>query len=241
MMVSLPEAVIFDFDGVIVFTSWAREMAGRALPRGWRLGHNASADLGLHPVAFIFGVQSRTALVMGRYSVPRDVEFGEMVVAIPFVAHEEGSHLHVYVVRAYSGDPVSTWSGNVNYGMTKYSADAAWFGRTFTVAPRGGPLLFHATVDTGDGWRAETVPGLDAVRAAFFPPILGVRADGDFVSSYFDWDFKKAFVRPARVVVSIDAPLARGFEPSEFHGIEAGTFEVRGMRWRVTWPGPCER
>ena len=234
-----PMLAAASFDGVIVSTSWAREAIASALPRGWRLGHNASAHPELHPVVFIFGVQSRTALVLGGYGVPRDVEFGEMLVAIPFVAHEQGSNLHVHVVRAYSGDSISTWSGNFNYGLTKYAADAQWFGRTFTVTPRGGPMLFHATVDGGDGWHPEMVPELQAVCAAFALPILGVRPDGGFISSYFDWDFRRAFVRPARAAVAIDAPLARGVEPREFHGTEAGTFEVRGMRWSVTWPGPC--
>src|SRR5262245_39118546 len=107
------------FDGVIVSTTCTREAAARALPGGWRLGHNASAHSELHPVVFIFGLQSATALMLGSSGLPRDVEFGEMLVAIPFVAHEQGTNLHVHVVRAYSGDPVSTWSGNLNYGMTK--------------------------------------------------------------------------------------------------------------------------
>ena len=228
-----------DFDGLIVFTTWDRETLSRALPPGWRLGHNVSAHPELHPLVFIFGVQSKTVLLLRGYGLPRDVEFGEMLVAIPFVVHERGSHLHVYVARAYSGDPVSTWSGNVAYGLAKYSADAEWFGRTFTVTAGGGPMLFHATVDTGEEWRPESVPGLAAVRAAFLLPVLGVRANADLVSSYFDWDFSRAFVRRARALVSIDAPLARGLEPRVLHGSEAGTFEVRGMRWRVTWPGPC--
>ncbi len=228
-----------DFDGVIVFTSWERDVLAHALPAGWRLGHNASAHPELHPLVFIFGIQSRTALLWGRYGVPRDVAFGEMLVAIPFVVHERGSHLHVHVVRAYSADPVSTWSGSINYGLAKYPADAEWFGRTFTVTARGGPMLFHATVDAGDEWRAETLPELAAACESFLLPVVGVRVDGSLVSSYFDWDFSRAFVRRARAVGSIDAPLARGLQPRVCHGSDAGTFEIRGMRWRVTWPGPC--
>ena len=228
-----------DFDGVIVFTTWDRETLARALPEGWRLGQNTSAHPELHPLVLIFGVQSRTALRVGRYRVPREVEFGEMLVAIPFVVLERGSHLHVHVVRAYSADPISTWSGSINYGLAKYPADVEWFGRTFTVTARNGPMLFHATVDAANGWHAGNVPELAAACEAFLLPVLGLRADGSVVSSYFDWDFGRAFVRRARVAGSIDAPLARGLEPQACHGSDGGTFEVRGMRWRVTWPRPA--
>jgi hypothetical protein len=228
-----------DFDGVIVFTSRERDALARALPEGWRLGHNTSAHPDLHPLVLIFGVQSRTALRLGRYRVPREVEFGEMLVVIPFVVHEKGSHLHVHVVRAYSGDAVSTWSGGVNYGLAKYPADIEWFGRTFTVSAGGGPMLFHATVDAANDWHAGTVPELAAACEAFLLPVLGVRPDGSIVSSYFDWDFRRAFVRRARIAGSIDAPLARGLEPQVCHGSDGGTFEIRSMRWRVTWPTPA--
>jgi hypothetical protein len=233
-----------DFDGVVVFTNWRRSEIIRGLPPGLRPGLNISSTPDIHPLAFVFGTQSRAGLIFGGVSLPTAVQFHELVIAVPFVRHEDGRNLHVFVPRIYSGDVVSTWSGNAQYGLSKQLAEFRSFAATYAVSARGGPLLLHATVEPTGQWsscRDLVPPDLCAVTEVFRLPILGRRSDGTEACSYFAWDLRHASARRVRAVVSIDAPLGAGLDPGVFHGVESSTFEVRGMRWRVSWPQRCRR
>jgi len=53
---------------------------------------------------------------------------------------------------------------------------------------------------------------------------------------YFDWNFSDALVRPADSWISIDAPLVDGLTPRVCYDVDAGTFDVRGMLWQLSWP-----
>ena len=112
----------------------------------------------------------------------------------------------------------------------------------FLVTGEDGSLLLHADVEPTGTWapaaRTDT-PNFDAMRAVFVLPALGRRADGRLVSSYFDWDFTNAHVRPVDACVSIDASFLPGLRPGLHHDAPAGTFEVRDMIWRLSWPEPC--
>jgi len=39
--------------------------------------------------------------------------------------------------------------------------------------------------------------------------------------------------------VSIDAPLVEGLPLRTCTAVPGGSFEVRGMAWKLTWPAPC--
>ncbi len=229
-----------EFDGAIVCTYWPRSDVARLLPAGLSLARNVSAEPELHPVVFVLGTQTNAALLLGGVSIPTNVTFAEIMIAVPFVHRAAGGSISVFIPRIYSADRFSTWSGNANYGFNKQLADMGWLGRTFTVSARGGPLLAHATVEDEGGWApCGDLPGLTVVAGAFRLPALGRRSDGRDVCSYFDWQFAAATARAARGVVAIDASLGAGLDPRICHGVQSGTFRVRRMRWRVSWPVPC--
>ena len=77
------------------------------------------------------------------------------------------------------------------------------------------------------------------MRAVFALPVIGCRQDGTYVCSYFGWDFRDATVRPSDSCVSVDAHLVAGCGPRLCHDVAAGTFEVQGMIWRLSWPADC--
>ena len=233
-----------DFAGAIVLTHWDRSMVARMLASDLVLGRNASRAPGLHPVVFVLGRQQRAGFIVGGISLPTPVSFPEAMIAVPFVRHREGQNLHVIIARVFSADRLSTWSGNANYGFSKQRADMGWLAHTFTVSAPDGPLLLHATMEADGEWTPchDVSPAnLAAVDAVFRLPMLGRRSDGSEVCSYFEWGFGGAEARPARARVSIEAPLGPGLEPGTHYGVPSGTFEVRGMRWRVSWPVPCRR
>jgi hypothetical protein len=239
-----PSAMSFiaqaDFDGAIVCTHWSRRDAERLLPPGLTLGRNASAEPGLHPVLFVFGTQAETGLLLAGLPLPTGARFTELMIAVPFVRRADGGTLHVFIPRIYSADRFSAWSGNANYGFNKQLGDMGWIGHTFTVSTRGGPLVAHAIVEPDDAWSpAASVAGLAAVADVFRLPVVGRRTDGREVCSHFEWQLAAASARTARAVVSIDADLGPGLAPVVCHGVQAGTFLVRRMRWRVSWPEPC--
>jgi len=229
------------FDGTIAWTQWPRAEVERLLPPDLELAANVAAP-DLHPVVFVFGEQTHGAILFGGFTVPAGPDYWELAIAIPFVKHRRGRHLHVHVPRMYASYFPPVWNGNTHYGFGKELARMGWQGPIFLVTTAEGTLLVHAAVEPAGGWApAEgcALPNLAALRAAFALPVVGRKADGTFVSSYFGWDFTRAAVRPADSWVSIDAPLGAGLVPRECHDVAAGTFEVRGMLWRLTWPAAC--
>ena len=229
-----------EFDGALVCTHWPRHEVADMLPPGLALGRNVSSEPELHPVVFVFGTQAETGLLLAGVPLPTGARFTELMIAVPFVRRVDGGTLHVFIPRIYSADRFSAWSGNANYGFNKQLGDMGWIGNTFTVSSRGGPLMAHAIVEPDGAWSpAASVPGLAAVADVFRLPVVGRRADGREVCSRFDWQLATAHGRTARAVVSIDADLGSGLAPVVCHGVQSGTFLVRRMRWRVSWPGPC--
>jgi hypothetical protein len=229
------------FEGTIVATEWPRIDVMQLLPTGLSLVGDGAACADVHPVLFVCGTQSAAALVVGGVGIPSGVSFPELLIVVPFVRRAGDAHLHVFVPRAYSGDPFSTWSGRANYGFEKELAEMRWLGSTFTVTSRNGPLLLHVTTASADPWRTfDREPDLAAVSGVFRRPVLGRRRDGTDVRSYFDWRTDRATARPARAIISIDAPLGPGLAPRIVHGIDGQTFAVRDLRWRVSWPLRCD-
>ena len=116
-----------------------------------------------------------------------------------------------------------------------------WQGPVFLVTTEAGTLLLHAAVETGGGWcpgQACELPNFAAMQAVFDLPVVGRKANGAYVSSYFGWDFSTATVRAADSCIAIDAPFLEGLTPRRCHDVPSGTFEVRGMIWRLSWPAP---
>lgn len=230
------------FDGCIAFTNRPRVEIEQLLPPELRLvAHTAEAP-DVHPVTFMFGGLRNTTILFGGVAIPTGVDYPELVMAIPFVTHRRGRHLHTYVARMYSSVPTSVFVGNTYYGFAKSLATMRWEGQIFTVASADeSQLLLHAAVERGgDGTRAHerSIPNLTSMQAALSLPILGRRADGSLVSSYFGLDFNAGTVAAADSCISIAAPIVEGLIPGRWFDAPAGTVWVRDVMWRLSWPFP---
>ncbi len=117
-----------------------------------------------------------------------------------------------------------------------------WQGPIFLITGKNDILLLHAAVEAQGGWspgRTCALVNFEATRRIFTLPIVGRKSDGTYVSSYFGWHFDEAAVKPADACISIDAPLVDGLAPRRCYDVSGGTFEVRGMLWRLSWPSSC--
>jgi len=128
------------------------------------------------------------------------------------------------------------------YGFGKEMAKMWWQGDTFVITREDdGPLLHADARPSGDwspGSRCELTNFAD-MRATFALPVLGRKADGTLACSYFGWDFTDARVRPGDACLSLDAPIVAGLTPRRCSGVTLGSFEVRGMMWKLSWPSSC--
>jgi hypothetical protein len=229
------------FDGGLVCTLWPRREVERLLPPELTLAHSAgTADV--HPLLFVFGQHTASAVIFAGFKVPMGVRYTEFAVAIPYVSHRRGRYLHTYVPRMYSSYAPAVRNGNQHYGFGKAFATVAWQGPIATLTAPPGDLLWHAAIEPAGEWESGTrcaLPGFAGLRTAFTMPIVGRRADGTYVGSYFGLDFDDALVRPARCAISIDAPLLEHLPVRRCYAAPGGAFEVRGMTWSLTWPGAC--
>jgi hypothetical protein len=117
-------------------------------------------------------------------------------------------------------------------------AQLGWQGPVYVVSREDGALLMHAETEPTGAWAAAASgepPGFDEVRA-LAGPMLACKADGTWIVSTWNWDFGTADVRASDCCVSTDAPLAPGLAPRRYADMAPGSFEVRGMLWRVSWP-----
>ena len=229
------------FNGCIAFTNWPRPHVERLLPPELRLAANVSSAPSLHPLAFIFGENTDGATIFGGVTLPLGVRYFEFALAIPFVQHVSHSPLQVYIPRMYSGYFPATWNGNLHYGFGKETATMYWDGPVFVIMTEAGALLLRAAVDATARWfpgRSCTLPNFAAMQAVFSLPVLGRKSNGTYVRSHFGWGFDDAQVRSADACISIDAPLVAGLPRRRCEAVAGGTFEVRGLVWRLTGPTP---
>jgi hypothetical protein len=229
------------FSGHLVFANWQRVDVQRLLPPDLDLCINSSPTPHLHPVVFIFGDLSGGTMRFGGLRVPTPVNYRELGICVPFV-RIRGTGVHTHMVRMYSSYDVAIWNGNVHYGFSKQMAHLGWRGPVYLVTAADGALLLHVTVETTGAWRRAEgceLPNFAAMRAVFTLPVIGRKANGQYVTSYFSWDFAAARVRPADACVSIDTRLIEGVAAREYHDVTGGTVEMHGMVWRLSWPIPA--
>ena len=229
-------------NGCIVLCNWKRGEVERLLPAELALGTNTSPTPDLHPVAFVFGDLTDGATLFGGVTFFTGIAYQEFAMAIPFVKHTHCAHLHTYIPRMYSSYFPPTWSGNTYYGFAKEIARLRWHGPIFMITTDDDRLLLHVPVETGGSWLPGgscQLPNFAAMQEIFALPVVGRKADGTYICSYFSWDFSNALVRPADSCVSIDAPLFEGLTPRRCDDVSSGTFQVQHMLWKLSWPSSC--
>jgi hypothetical protein len=230
------------FDGIVLFATWSRAAAAAALPPDWRPAARASGPGGDHPLVVLVGRQRTTSVLFAGLTVPTDADYDEAMVAVPFTRHRAGRLLHTFVPLMYASDARALWSGNAHYGFAKRPGRVGRYGRTLAVTDEGGTLVMHAIVHDAPPWCAaadrSVADQVEALRQLGTMPVVGRRADGRDVVSYFDWSLEDAEVRPIAASFEVDAPLHPGLSPAEDPGGLRG-LEVRGLRWRLSWPEAC--
>jgi len=232
------------FDGYLVVSTLPRDAAAALLPRGWVLAASRSEDTGRHPVVFAAGRQHATSVLFGGLALPTDADYDEVMVAVPFVRTERDLALHVAVPRMFCGDARATWSGNVTYGFGKIAGGLEQLGNVVAVTDGTGALHLQLLVEPLGPWGAagagETDEALADLCRTFSLPIVGRRFDAVDVRSYFEWDLSRAVVRSIVAAVTSEPSSAVGLEPAATTAPCTG-YEVRGMRWRLSWPLPVGR
>jgi hypothetical protein len=189
-----------------------------------------------HPLLFIFGENDGSAVVFASLTLPTGRRFHEMVIGVPAVRGPDGIS-GVFVPRVFSGEPVSTWSGNAHYGFAKRLVPMEWLGDTFVVSSETGGLLAHIVVQASGSWEpaaGSRLPAFATAEDLGRQLVLGRRPDESLVRSHFDWNFTDAWVRPVRASITIDESLGCGLEPAA--AVDAAGIEVSRMGWRVSWP-----
>jgi hypothetical protein len=229
------------FDGWIAFTSWPHADVEALLPAELELVPSVRTP-GEHPVAFILGEQTDCAVLIGGFPVPTGARYHEVGMMVPFVKHRQGRHVHIYVPRMYASYFPAVWSGNLNFGFAKQLATISRHGHVLLVTGEGGVPLLEADVEPAGDWLPGAscrLENFDAMRAAFALPVVGRRNDGTLVCSYFGWGFADTFVRPGDSCIVIHQPLVPGLAPQRRPDVPAGSFEVRGLLWQLSWPARC--
>jgi hypothetical protein len=227
------------FNGFWSFTNWPRGDVEGLLPPDIQLASNVSATPHLHPVVFLYGEQTAGALLFGGTTLPTGIRYAELCMAVPFVVRHPRDCLQLFIARMYCAYYPATWNGNVHYGFSKEMATMGWAGPMFVATRADGTLLVEITVDASEPWsqaRSLTLPNLASARAVLSLPVLGRKRDGTHVRSYFDWGFDDALVRPADACVNIAASILPGLTPRRCYDVAGGSFEVRGLIWRLSWP-----
>jgi hypothetical protein len=231
------------FTGRLCVVGQPRDVVAALLPPALVLMPDACADPTQHPLLFAFGEQSDGTLIVGGRPLSLGIRYGEFALLIPFVRHRQAVTPHVFVARMCSAYFPATWHGNAHYGFAKTTARMRTDGPLFVMSDDDDRLLLHAATEARGPWEPATAaahPNLDAVRRLFAHlPVLGRRTDGSVLCSRFAWDFDDADVRLASGWVSIDGPLVDTLAPRLCPAVPGGAFEVRGMRWRLSWPGRC--
>lgn len=230
------------FSGHIAFFHWAREELSRLLPPELELAVSRSPAPDVHPVVLMFGDLTDGAWMVGGRRLALGFAYQELAVAIPFVRHRGGRYLHTYVPRMYSSYFPAVWTGNSLYGLGKRAGTITVEGPFFILTADDGAVLLHAAVEPRGGWVPGStcdLPTVAELREMAALPVVGRLARGTYVSSYFGLDFTGAEVRPVDCAVSFDAPIIDGLTPRWCHDTVMGSFAVRGMAWRLSWPLPC--
>jgi len=231
------------FDGYFLTVAMPRAQAAASLPQGFELAASNEAEEGCatHPALIVLGRQSETAVLFAGKRWPTGFRYLEAALLVPFVRRRGSQRLCSYLPRMYAGDRVATFTGNTTYGYNKVHTALHWMSDTFAVADPAGGVALEAKVESAGEWETcdandPSMGGFERVRSLANLPIVGRRADGSIVTSFFEWDASAASVRGARGVVSACAGIAPGLAAAVYESTAAESFEVGNLCWRVSWP-----
>jgi hypothetical protein len=182
--------------------------------------------------------------------IPVGPGYREMGLLIPFVVRNNGTDWHNYVVRMYlpPNTPVETVGGNVCCGYHKVPAFLN-YQKTGAVSNHNVQTLdllstlFTDTISlqgpyVGAEQAGGAVPRLADLETIFQMPILGSPdSSGNFICTYWDWNFSHAEVAPAASAFQFVNPFTSGMQGWTTLGTLTnaanGAVKIRHLRWRL--------
>jgi hypothetical protein len=227
------------FDGCVIVGSVAAADVARLLPPPLVLRPAPASAPGSHPVIFVLGEQTDGTWLFGGLSFPLGTRYTEVALLVPHVVPRDGEPV-VFVPGMRSAYFPAAWHGNAHYGFAKAPGAVRREGALLVVTDGEGRLVLHAALEARGAWLPGTfdLPAVHAVRALLAAPVVGRLADGRLVRSWFDWSFEQALVRRADARVQLEPGALGGLPGGDVPDVPDGSFEVRGMRWRLGWPAP---
>lgn len=217
------------FAGCLAVINVARQVLLPMLPPSVTLPQGDSRE---YPCLLVFGEQGDGITFFGGLSVPWGVRYHELMVAIPFVRWEGAAGEHLFVAGMTCDFWPAVWNGNLHYGFSKRLARMSWDGERFSVTDESHQPSFYAALQP----RASATAGqFEWIQSAVALPVLGLRRDGVFVRSRFDWDFREADVEAAALRLTLGQNF-RELPLGEHTACHDDAFQVRRMRWRLSWP-----
>jgi hypothetical protein len=227
-----PEAIAGEasFEGCLAIIDVDRQFLQARLPPSIALPERHST---ICSCLLAFGAQSEGTTFFGGVPVSWGIGYHELMVAVPFVACHDAAGEHLFVTGMSCDFWPAVWNGNFYYGFHKQLAQMHWNGTSYSVTDGGPRSCFRAEVQRSGDSAAHEAFGW--IRAAAALPVLGRRADGSFVVSRFDWDFRQALVEAA----SVQLTLGEAFQelpPGDHLLRHDETVWVRKMGWRLGWP-----
>ena len=239
------------FDGDLIFLNLDRSVVAKALPPGLQLATNTAAPQ-QHPVILILAHHASMRWILPGPDVPYPGDYQELILMVPFVLGNGGTHFHNYAVRMYLDDDLAIAIGNAYYGYAKRPSDIVRTSGTQPVhdfsASRAGCGLFAAQCESTGAWRGmaqakTTIPNLADMQAVMAMPIVGrwePSPDEPFVCSYWQWKFTNAELRPIKSSQKFIGPFTHQLQDwvdmGSVPSVTAGAVGIRNLVWRMGFP-----
>ena len=232
------------FNGHIALWSWPTADVRRVLAPGLEPvapPFGPVVATGHHPVIFVHGEQTRGTNFFAGIPFHSGLAYNEGGIFVPFIRHRGGGLLSTAVPAMYADFFPPVWHGEAHYGYGKQLVAFRDEGPVRLCLSTDGRVLLELMVEPRGPWRLASTAAQGLVE--FFAratslPIVGWTSEGTLIGSSFHWDFERAQVRPADSLVQLRAGLIGGTNRS-CADVPAGTIEVRGMHWKLSWPRRC--
>lgn len=231
------------FNGHIALWSWPADDVRRILAPGLEPALPPFGPLlerGHHPVIFVHGEQTRGTNFFAGIPFRSGLAYNEGGIFVPFVRRRGGNALSTAVSAMYADFFPPVWHGEAHYGYGKQLVVFRDEGPLRLSLSTEGCVLLELIVEPRGPWRPAALHDdalVTFVRAATALPMIGWTRQQTFIRSSFHWDFGHASVRAADSSVELHAGLIAGVSRRSCPDLSDGTLEVRGMSWRLGWPG----
>lgn len=230
------------FNGHIAVWAWSVDDVRRVLAPGLELvppPFGPTIPPEHHPVIFVHGEQTRGTNFFAGIPLRSGLAYQEGGFFVPFV-RMRGGRLSTAVPAMYADFFPPVWHGEAHYGYGKQLVAFREEGPLrVCLSAEGRVLLELAAEPRGPWYRAASCvePLMAFVQAATSLPVVGWTREGGFIGSHFLWRFADAHVRAADSSVELHAGMMAGAARRTCPDVTDGTIEVRGMIWRLGWPG----